>query len=258
MMVKQSVHLLHLSYDERSYLLFTFFSTLCSYNFHWALSPAADSETIRVRWTKAHKPLQYILIIAGFAGAAWFALPFLQYWFWLGISVILTFLYSAPKLPLSIFDSLKKIAIGKTIFLSFVWAYVTTALPIIIDGQPWDEERILFLVSRFFLIYSICIIFDKRDREQDRKQGIRSMVTYFSENNVRRLFQASLLIFFISTMLLFYSSIPVWMVMALLAPGLIVWNLYNISARNYSDYLYYFILDGLMMLSALFTSLTSF
>jgi hypothetical protein len=37
----------------------------------------------------------------------------------------------------------------------------------------------------------------------------------------------------------------------LLVPGVIVLLLYNYAKRNFSDYLYYFILDGLMMLSAL-------
>ena len=37
--------------------------------------------------------------------------------------------------------------------------------------------------------------------------------------------------------------------------GLVVLALYKTAKRNFSDYLYYFVLDGLMMLSALLTTL---
>ena len=128
----------------------------------------------------------------------------------------------------------------------------------LIDGGRWSMDRILFLVSRFFLIYAICIIFDNRDREGDRQEGIRSMVTHFSEANVKRLFRASLILFFISSCLLYFYAFTPAIIIALLTPGAIVWASYGFFAKNYSDYLYYFILDGLMMLSALITALISF
>ncbi len=257
-MISQTNDLLHLSYNSRAYMLFVFFSTLCSYNFHWRLTRAPDSEMIRLKWTQQHKKLQLFLIVAGLAGAAWFALCFIDSWIWFAFSIALTFLYSAPKLPLRAFGALKKIAVGKTIFLSFVWTYVTTALPILIAGGRWTMDSILFLVSRFFLIYAICIIFDNRDRERDKQEGIRSMVTHFSQANVKRLFQASLILFLISSCLLYCYSFTPAVIIALLIPGAIVWSGYDAFANNYSDYLYYFVLDGLMMLSALITPLIPF
>jgi hypothetical protein len=40
-----------------------------------------------------------------------------------GSTAFITFLYSAPKVPYQIFGWLKKIAIGKTIFLAFAWTH---------------------------------------------------------------------------------------------------------------------------------------
>lgn len=257
-MVAQANDLLDLEYNRQAYMLFVFFSTLCSYNFHWRFTPASDSEMIRLKWMQRHKRMQSFMIAVGLAGAAWFSIYFIKSWAWFAFSIALTFLYSAPKLPYRLFRSLKKIAVGKTIFLSFVWTYVTAALPILIAGGGWSMDRILFVISRFFLIYAICIIFDNRDRDRDKQEGIRSMVTHFSEANVKRLFQVSVILFFISSCLLYFYAFTPATVIALLIPGAIVWSTYGVFAKNYSDYLYYFVLDGLMMLSALITPLISF
>jgi 4-hydroxybenzoate polyprenyltransferase len=255
LMAHQANHLLQLDYDRKDYLLFVFFSTICSYNFHWYLTPESSTERIRVNWTHAHKKLHIILIIVGFIGAVYYALHFIQHWFWLGGAVFLTFLYSAPKLQFAFARFLRKIAIGKTIFLSVVWTYVTAILPVIFGGSGWRPEYILFCAARYFLIYAICIIFDYRDRETDRNEGIRSMVTYFDEAGVNRLFYFSLALHFILTAALFYYQFSLPTIFYLFIPGIITAIVYGYAKTHFSDYLYYFFLDGLMALSAVFTSI---
>ena len=146
-----------------------------------------------------------------------------QYVHWIVPGAMLTFLYSAPKLPVKASSILKRIAIGKTIYLSFVWTYVTTVLPLLIDGNDWEIADLLFVLTRFFLIYAICIIFDFRDREEDRREGIRSMITYFNERRIDFIFHLSLLIFFVAaaSLLLYDSAILTVAIMAF--PGLLVW-----------------------------------
>lgn len=254
MMTLQTNELLKLEYNRVNYLAFVFFSTICSYNFHWYLTPDSFQEHNRASWTRQHKRLHLVLFFIGAIGSAWFFFSFRQ-WFWLGVPVILTFLYSAPKLPYAPFSWLKKVAIGKTLFLALVWLYVTTLAPIILGGDDWQPAYVYFACSRFFLVYAICIVFDYRDREDDRKDGIRSMITYFSEKGINVLFYGSLLTFAISTAALYFSGFPVLTILLLLVPGFVVLALYNTAKRNFSDYLYYFVLDGLMMLSALLTPL---
>jgi 4-hydroxybenzoate polyprenyltransferase len=168
---------------------------------------------------------------------------------------MLTFLYSAPKLPYAPFAWLKKVAIGKTLFLSFVWTYVTTVSPIIISGQDWQPAFTLFILSRFFLIYPICILFDYRDREDDKRDGIRSLITIFPEKGINALFYGSLIAFLLVNAGLYFTGYPLLTIVFLCVPGFILLTLYNTAKRNFSDYLYYFVLDGLMMFSAGFTFL---
>ncbi len=229
---------------------FAFFSTVCSYNFHWALTPHSVAPSQRLQWEQKHKSYHFLLSITGLIGSAIFFFFFIEKWIYIVPAAILTFLYSAPKIPLPFFKLLKKVAIGKTIFLAMIWAYVTEALPILIEGK-FTLKALLFCTGQFFFIYAICILFDFRDREDDKADGIRSMITYFNERGIDTLFAISVNIFIILTLLLHQEGLSWINIIILLLPCFVLISLYKFSKRNFSDYLYYFVLDGLMMLSGL-------
>jgi len=230
---------------------FVFFSTMCSYNFHWYLTPGSTNPSRRVLWTQRHKILHFILYLAGGIGAAVYFFSLWSHVVALCFGAFVTFLYSAPKLPQPIFRHLRKIAVGKTLFLSFVWMYVTTLLPVFIANAPWNGATVLFAASRFFLIYAICILFDYRDREDDKADGIRSLITLFNERGINLIFIVSMVLFTMSTLGLYIYHYPVFYLLLLLIPGILVASLYERAKRDFSDYLYYFVLDGLMMFSGL-------
>jgi len=192
-----------------------------------------------------------LLSIAGLTGAAISFLFIKEHWFYIGVAAILTFLYSAPKISFTPFQWLKKIAIGKTIFLAMAWTYVTAVLPILIEGTMANEKAIIFCSGQFFFIYSICILFDFRDRDYDKKEGIRSMITYFNERGIDILFAISIIAFFVLSILLKQTGIQWINIGILLIPALLLITIYKYAKRNFSDYLYYFVLDGLMMFSGL-------
>jgi 1,4-dihydroxy-2-naphthoate octaprenyltransferase len=230
---------------------FAFFSTMCSYNFHWFLTPRSASPSHRVQWTLRHKPLHFVLYLAGAVGAGIYFLYLHDYIPALFLGALLTFLYSAPKLPQTIFRSLKKIAVGKTLFLAFVWVYVTAVLPLLIPASAWRPDFVLFILQRFFLIYAICLLFDYRDREDDKAEQIRSLITYLNEKGIDRVFAISLILFGACTLALHLYHYTWLSIAALLLPGIILACLYTRAKRDFSDSLYYIVLDGLMMLSGL-------
>jgi 4-hydroxybenzoate polyprenyltransferase len=232
-----------------SYILFSFFGTLCSYNFHWYLTPSLYGHSKKAAWSYKNKTLHGVLFLLSMLGAIYFGFQLLGYWEWLLATAFITFLYSAPKIPLKPFKWLRYIAIGKTIFLAFSWTHITAFLPIELSGVAWDTPHYLFVVNRFFLIYPICILFDLRDKEDDKKEGIRSMVTDFDQTGVGIVFWGSVLVFFITAAALYGTGLSLPVVLALAAPGAILSFLYQYSQQNLSDYYYYFTLDGLMMLS---------
>ncbi|MBC7873368.1 MAG: hypothetical protein H7Y01_05195 [Ferruginibacter sp.] len=250
-MVDQTYRLLLHTRVNVYFLLFVFFSTICSYSFHWYFTYGCVVPSSRITWLEKNRRVHVVLFFAGLLGSAIFFFFLLPYWHWLLLSAIITFLYSAPKIPHPFFRALRKIALGKTIFLALVWMIVTTLLPLVISGEPWRNDFTLFVVGRFFLIYSICILFDYRDRQDDKAAGIRSLITYLDERGILYLFIFSLAVFGVSTAWLYRYDYSVSVILILLIPGIITACLYNYARRNFSDILYYFILDGLMAFSAL-------
>jgi 4-hydroxybenzoate polyprenyltransferase len=251
LMVDQTYRFLLQNSPNVNFLFFVFFSTICSYSFHWYFTASSVSASPRILWLQKNRHIHAILFFTGFLGSGFFFFHLLPYWHWLAISAIITFIYSAPKIPNRYFRLLRKAAFGKTIFLAFVWMYVTTILPVIISGYEWNTGFILFAVSRFFFIFSICILFDYRDKQDDEAAGIRSLITYLNKRGISYLFTFSLIVFAVSTALLLNYDYKISSIILLLIPGLITAFLYNYVGRNFSDIFYYFILDGLMAFSAL-------
>lgn len=248
-MVHQTYYLFHLP-TYPAFIWFVFFGALCSYNFHWYLTPGLYGGSYRTNWSVRNKNLHLVLFAIGFIGCAWYCIQLLQHWRWLLATAFITFLYSAPKIPFKLFAHLKKIAVGKTIFLSLVWTHITAILPLLLQNIQWQDEHFIFAINRYFLIYPVCILFDYRDREEDRKEGIKSMITLFPEKGINILFYSCLSIFVITTVALYLAGMPLFYCIALFLPGLIVALVYQYSKKTTSDYYYYFFLDGLMMFSA--------
>jgi 4-hydroxybenzoate polyprenyltransferase len=257
LMTWQSAHLLHLSVSV-DYYWFVFFATICSYNFHWYLTPQIKSSAERSRWSLEHKNAHLLFYFAGVFGSIIFLYTLRFHWFALLFATFLTFLYSAPKIPLGFFRYFKQVAIGKTLFLTTVWTYVTAILPVFISGQyHFDHEMKWFAASRFFLIYAICMLFDYRDREEDKQEGIRTFVNYFDEAGVNRLFIFTIIAFIVFTFALLFSGVSIIKVFILVVPGIILFSIFNKAKTSTSDYLFYFVLDGLMALSALLMAILS-
>jgi len=250
-MVYQTYLVLQHGLPPHSVTSFVFFATMCSYNFHWYLTPDSIGFSRRIQWAKEHKGWHLVLYFIGLTGTAICFFPIRAHWIAIGFIACITFLYSAPKLPQNFFRSMKKVAIGKTIFLATVWTHVTTLLPVFITGETLKPSIIVFALSRFGLVYAICILFDYRDREDDKKDGVRSMITYFNERGINLLFWSSLMLFFFATFAMHAFGLSSATILVILIPGLIVAGLFGYAKRNFSDYLYYFVLDGLMMLSGL-------
>jgi 4-hydroxybenzoate polyprenyltransferase len=248
----QTFHFLLRSSPDWYLISFIFFATICSYSFHWFLTSHSVIPSPRINWTIQHKNIHLFLFFIGLTGAGVIFFQLIQYWHWLLLASIITFLYSAPKIPHPIFRALRKVALGKTIFLAVVWMYVTTVLPIVVSNYPWQPHYLFFILSRFFLIYAICILFDLRDREDDKANGIRSLITFLSPRNIFIAFAITLLFFIGATLWLIQYNYELLPIILLIIPGIIVAGLYNYAKTNFSDMLYYFILDGLMAFSSFF------
>lgn len=256
-MVTQTYQLLLHRPADWIFIGFVFFSTICSYSFHWYLSSeAVVIKTPRTEWQRKYKLVHLALFIVGIAGAMVTFYFLREHWLALSLAAVITFLYSAPKIPHPYFRALRRIAIGKTLFLALVWTHVSTILPLLVHDARWTPDFYLFVLGRFFLIYGICILFDYRDRADDKAKGIKSLITLLTETGVRNLFIVSMMLFVTCTVALLLYQYAVLTIVALLIPGMITMLLYRRAKKDFSDMLYYLVLDGMMALSAALTLLT--
>lgn len=249
LLVYQTALLFNLRFPFALYL-FVLSGAVCSYNFHWYLTPpVAETPSGKLAWSLSNRQLHLALFLFGAGGAAVSSLVLVHNWFWLGVTAALAFLYSAPKIEHPLTRWLRKIAVGKTIFLAAAWAHVTVLFPLLVTAGNPSASQLWFFVNRFFFLYAICIVFDRRDVAADRAAGIKSLVTYFNDKGVDRLFWVSIF-FSLLTLVFLYQWLPLLDLVLLAVPLFILSLLYEPSRKNTSDYLYYFLLDGLMALSA--------
>lgn len=229
---------------------FVFFGSVCSYNFHWFLTPPdVPATSYKLRWNLSNRNLHLVLAIIGAIGAGVCCILLIKQWVWLAMTAFFTFLYSAPMIQHPLFTWLRRIAVGKTIYLAAAWTHVTAFLPLVISLEKLSAVHIWYVVNRFFFLYAICIVFDRRDVESDRRAGIKSLITYFSATGIDRLFWFSTAVTTVTSVVLTRWLAPLDVVILFL-PMLIMALLYQSSKQSKSDYLYYFLLDGLMAFSA--------
>lgn len=88
---------------------FVFFGSVCSYNFHWFLTPPnIPQPSYKLKWNISNHQIHLALFIFGVLGSAVCTFLLIDHWFWLGVTAFLTFLYSAPKISFPVFAQLKR------------------------------------------------------------------------------------------------------------------------------------------------------
>ncbi|MFN0081103.1 MAG: hypothetical protein ACKVOM_01165, partial [Ferruginibacter sp.] len=237
--------------------LVVFFSTICSYNFYWLLSKWYFATTKLIfTFFKSHLSF-FIIFLAALIGACYFLVSvsvIIPYVFW---GMVFTLLYSLPLWPLFFSKKLQRIGFFKTILLAFTWAYVTTILPAVsLLSNDFFTVLILF-AARFFFMLLLCIIFDKRDITVDKTNGLHSLATDTHSEKLTVIINIVFVAYFIMGLLLRYHFNDKSQMFAFLITGGFVWFVYTRSRKKQGYLFYYFLVDGLMLISAVASYLAS-
>lgn len=249
--------LYHAGLKNNAILLFVFFATLLTYHVHSLINGIYLPTTARHVWNSQNKPLLVIMIGIALAGTVYFFLPFVHRPIPFVLAGLLTFLYSAPNLRGKAFAFLRSIAVGKTFYLAFMWTFSTTLLPLLALDADTSTTNNAFTLSRFFLVYPICILFDRRDMQEDRSKGIRALPTLLNDKSLGYIYYGSL---FLSMFFALAFNWPDFHISSffLFLPPLICMFLFGFTRHRKGDLLYYIVLDGLMMLSAVLQAIYLF
>jgi hypothetical protein len=247
-----------------NYILYAliFSCTLCSYNFYWLLSKFHFSNTrFNFIFLNNNKSYLVLFIISGILGSFFlFKSPHILNSFL--VSIFLTIIYTMPLWPFGFSKYLQKLGFVKTLLLSITWAYVTTIIPFYSnDNQFYLNEKepailILFII-RFCFMFLLSILFDKRDIVIDKINGLQSIATKMS---------GQFLVFLLSSVYFFYTISTYYFCkyfscynhfIAFAITGIVFWFIYFLSLKKKGYVFYYFVVDGLMIFSALATFIAS-
>ena len=236
---------------------FIFFATLCSYNFYWIVSKVSFAKKNLVWPMLKNEATGFTLLLIAAVGTliCFFksSLPVDA----VVTAIVLTILYSIPLLPIHFLQFTRKAGVLKTVLLAFTWAYVTAFIPL--QKTYWLLTNAdLFIISRRFLfMLMLCIIFDNRDKAVDKIRGLHSLATDIKPAVLK------ILIYIIFAVLLFsnfyadHFGIRFSQSIALQISTLALLIIYFFSTKKQGYLFYYFLVDGLMLFSALATYIAS-
>jgi 4-hydroxybenzoate polyprenyltransferase len=251
--------LLHNRHNENLYG-FIFFSTLCSYNFYWLLSKFYFSDRkFNMLFISKQSTFFFIFLIAAFC-TCYFVLQLALLIPYIIVGVFLTLLYSLPLWPFLFSKKLQHAGFIKTILLSLTWAYVTTFLPLI-DFCSNNSLPTLFVIllfaTRFFFMLLLCIIFDTRDISMDKINGLHSLATDVSKKKLRIILAAVYFLHILFGLIFCFYYANIAQGIAFIFLCIILWLVYAQSLKTKNYVFYYFVVDGLMLLSAMVTFIAS-
>ena len=139
---------------------------------------------------------------------------------------------------------LRAIPAIKGSLLALVWAMVTVLFPLI-NQWNWNAYFIL-LLQRFLFMLGICIVYNLRDVDTDRKQGIVTIAALAGEKKTKLIAGFCLLLFVLSV--LFYKD---QFQVALLLSAIITAIAISKAKINGNKFYYQYIIDGCMTLQSL-------
>jgi len=254
-LVFQTSLLLHFQTDAYLYA-FVFFATLCSYNFYWLLSSYSLQRPSVSYYFKTNVSKLFILVAAscGMLVCAWHLQALLPYML---AAIGLTVLYAVPLMPFKVLHFTRRAGFIKTVLLSFTWAYVTVFIPYKQSTGVDEDILLLFFMNRFLLMLMLCIIFDKRDIELDKVRGLHTLATDIRPAVLKTIFIIVFCIFLGNGILLRFYFHDTIQIAALLFTGVITAFIYYYSFRKQGYFFYYFLVDGVMLFSAVATYVAS-
>jgi hypothetical protein len=239
------------------FYFFVFSATLCSYNFHLLAGALYIQGAGFLRQvTTAHKDAVGMVLLSA-AGTVYALLHLQQLLPLVAIAFAATALYSLPLLPLPFVKKLRRIGFLKTLLLALTWTYVTAYLPLAQSGLAPGRAEYVFLAHRFCFVLQICLIFDLRDVAVDKIKGLHSLATDITPRAASLLFYLLIAAFGVFTVWLYQFIPSLYLVLAFAMVQFAAVILFR-APQQYRNYFFYFFLaDGLMILSAVFTGLVS-
>lgn len=163
---------------------------------------------------------------------------------------VIAFLYSFPVIPLGKKRRIKDFGFLKILTLSLLWTLVTVWFPLV--NFSFDTDVLLFVfLKRFVFMFILCLLFDMRDIEIDRKENINTVAVILGRDKSYKLANITLVLFIMLSLIQFLYNGDYRVLIAMLISSIITYFTIMYSKKSNSDYVYLAGIDGMMLLQAL-------
>jgi len=243
--------LLHLPLNSISFYCFVFGATLAQYNLHYLVKTSAVRNSQRLAWSLKNKNLHKILLAIGIILILFSFLSFrLHHFIILGILGVIAFLYSLPVIPIGNKKRIKDYGFIKIFTLSLLWTIVTVWFPVV--NFSFEKNIFVFVfLRRFVFMFVLCLLFDIRDIEIDRKENINTIAVILGKKRSYFLAYILLFVFIILSLFQFYYFDDKIVLIAMMLSAVITFFAIEVTKKINSDFIYLAGIDGMMLLQAL-------
>lgn len=236
------------------YGIFLFFSTMLTYNAMRLKAISSGSSTTEGemrQWVRKYQGFTKISMAVSLLIVGFLALQLK----WQSIAVlagtgILSLAYFIPVLPGEKDRSgLRTIAYLKTILVAIVWTMSCAVVPWIEFGS--NDNPIMLFVFVFLYILGLTVIFDIRDIEYDKEEGVKTLASKKGISITRRVSIICLVLAFI--VLVFFPGLPaddsiiLSLILSLIITLVVVWK----TDEGRPELWYTGLIDGLITLTSI-------
>ena len=243
--------LMHVPFNPAGFYLFVFGATLLQYNIHYFLKKPVVHHSRRWQWSVKNNSAYQLLIGIGalMVIIGLFSFNFHHFVFLVILGGI-TFLYSIPVLPFKNKKRIKDFGLLKILTISLLWTIVTVWFPIQ-QSFYGDLMFLLIFIRRFIFIFVLCLMFDIRDVDIDRRERINTLPAITGIQKAYDIGYVGMGVFILICIIQYIIVHDTRQLTAMLiSAGTTLW-LIKYSKQNHSDLVYLAGFDGMMFLQAL-------
>ena len=234
-----------------------FFSTVAGYNAYWLLSKFLLNDSTNPAVFIGNNKIAFSTFMIAFLATVFFFFELKIRGLYFLVAIFLLSIYSIPVFYTKFLEVFRKIFFLKTCLLAFAWAFVTVLLPLKEMNFLLGYAGIALFVQRCLFMLILCIIFDNRDIKIDQVKGLQTNATMGIRKKIKVFTLLIFILLAIVNWLLPYFGISEYQSLSLQICLMLTYYIYRKSDNKQSYIFYYFLVDGLMFISALLTELAS-
>ena len=234
---------------------FIFASTIFTYTYLKVTSSSQNVyHTTHRDWAAEHVQLsRNILLVSLIATVCFFFLLDRNVKITVVILAAVTGFYGFIQIPFTKPKiKLRDLGLLKTIFVAIVWSVTTVIVPLQNDAiEP--QMMVFLLLRRFLFILALTMVFEIKDQEGDKENGLKTLPTAIGISNTKLFAQIILFVLMgLITIQYFFFDVPLSNMLAVNLSLLV--SIFCIQPVNEEtpDNWYYFVLDGMMIVQFIF------